>query len=472
MTSNRSFEHLTALLESFNQKHLLQFWDDLTTESRLQLTNQIQAIDWDNLRLAKTAVDDSVKALAMKAVAPPAIRLDGSGANIPPTEARALGETALSQGKIGLILVAGGQGSRLGFDHPKGMFPIGPISNASLFQILTERLLAVGTRYGAAIPLYIMTSPVTHKETVDFFTAHNRFGLAPENLTFFCQGTMPARAAQSGKLLMKSKDSLCLSPDGHGGMLPAMDRNGILINAEERNLDHLFYCQVDNPLVQICDPLLVGYHLHAQSELTTQVVSKTGPLEKVGNVVLLDGHLRIIEYSDLPREAAIGRTANGELKLWAGNMGVHIFSRKFLQRMVQDPATLPFHLAKKKVAHIDPSGNWVEPSQPNAIKYERFIFDLLPFAHNAIVVEGRKSECFAPVKNTAGSPADTPQTAQAAIVALHKQWLREADAHVEDGILVEVSPLWALDANQVAQKIEPGLRVTQSQWFGKAQTAS
>jgi UDP-N-acetylglucosamine/UDP-N-acetylgalactosamine diphosphorylase len=211
----------------------------------------------------------------------------------------------------------------------------------------------------------------------------------------------------------------------------------------------------------------LGYHLLAGSEMTTQVVRKQFPLERVGNVVSIDGHLQIIEYSDLPESAAALTNPDGSLKFWAGSIAVHIFDRAFLDRMQSQAGGLPFHVAKKKVAHLDASCNRIEPDTPNAIKFERFIFDLLPSAARAIVVEIDAARGFAPVKNAPGELQDTPEAVQAAMIALHASWLRSAGATVAPGTPVEISPLYALDAEELAGKLAPGLQVTQPAYFAK-----
>jgi UDP-N-acetylglucosamine/UDP-N-acetylgalactosamine diphosphorylase len=204
---------------------------------------------------------------------------------------------------------------------------------------------------------------------------------------------------------------------------------------------------------------LIGYHLLSASEMSTLVVAKQDPSEKVGVLAEIDGQVRVLEYSDLPAEAAARRTADGALALWAGNTAVHVFDLSFLERAAAHADTLPFHLAFKAVPFIDELGELVVPKQPNAIKFERFIFDLLPHAKNAIVVEIDPAEGFAPIKNASGALRDTPETARAAMIALHRRWLRAAGAVVADDAVVEVSPHLALDVEQLQAKIKPGTRI-------------
>ena len=228
---------------------------------------------------------------------------------------------------------------------------------------------------------------------------------------------MPAVDAATGKILLNERWQLALNPDGHGGMLRALAVSGCLDDARQRGIQRLFYGQVDNPLLQICDPLLIGYHVLANSEMTTQVVAKRDPLDRVGNLAIIDGRTQIIEYSDLPETAARRRNPDGTLYFWAGSIAVHVFDGQFLERMAGQTDQLPFHRADKKSAYIDAKGDRIQPHSPNSIKFERFIFDLLPFASNPIAVEGAVEEVFAPVKNAAGASTETIETARAAMVA-------------------------------------------------------
>jgi len=390
--------------------------------------------------------------------------------NITPEQAYRRGREALAAGQLGVILVAGGQGTRLGFDHPKGMYPIGPISGNSLFQIHIEKLVASARRDRVRIPLYLMTSPATHEETVAYCAANDRFGLAEEDLFVFCQGTMPAIDAQTGRILLERPDRVFASPDGHGGMLSALARSGALADVQRRGIEHLFYFQVDNPLVKVPDIEFVGYHLLAESELSTQVIAKREPFEKVGNLVAVDGAVRVIEYSDLPDDVAKRRNVDGSLAIWAGSIGVHVMKAAFLERMAAQTGSLPFHRARKKVSHVDAGGRdataqSVSPQTPNAIKFERFIFDLLPSAAGAIGVEVDPQQAFAPLKNASGETADTPETVRAQMIAQHTQWLRQAGAEVAPGMAVEISPFFALDAAELVQKVGRGTQITAATLF-------
>jgi UDP-N-acetylglucosamine/UDP-N-acetylgalactosamine diphosphorylase len=455
-------------LAEAGQSHLLQFWETLSAASQSKLMAQLADVDFDQLQklVAGAGAEVDWAALADRAVSPAAIRLNSTDNPFTREEALPVGEAALREGKVGVVVVAGGQGSRLGFPHPKGMYPLGPVSQRTLFQIHADRLIGSARRFGVSIPFFLMTSPATHEETVAYFEANDHCGLDPQDLIIFCQGTMPAIDRESGQLLLAEKDSLFLSPDGHGGTVAAMSKSGCFDLMKERGVEYLFYYQVDNPLVAIADPELIGYHILAKSEMTSQVVAKIDPQEKVGNVVSVDGQLQIIEYSDLPAASAERRNDDGSLAIWAGSIAVHVFDVEFLNRMVAQADSLPFHRASKVVPYVDADGNRVTPESPNAIKFERFIFDLLPSAKNALVVEIDEAEGFAPLKNAAGAPKDTEATAQAAMVNQHRSWLEEAGVAVADGVQVEISQAFALDAAELATKVEKGSKIEADQYFG------
>jgi mannose-1-phosphate guanylyltransferase/mannose-6-phosphate isomerase len=465
-TKTQLKDKLESRLATIGQSHLLQFWDELSEQDRAGLATQIAGIDFVQLQQLGQAScqDDHWAKLAAKANVPTAITLadfaDPSQSNV----ARKLGQEALAAGKLGMILVAGGQGSRLGFNHPKGMFPIGPVSGRTLYQMHFEQVLARSRQFGVKIPIYVMTSPPTHDETTQFLIDNNFFGMDREDVMIFCQGIMPA-VDQDGKLLLEEKGKIFVSPNGHGGMLSALVENGCLDHAVGRGVEHLFYGQVDNPLVQICDPTLVGFHLNSGSEMTSQVVRKNEPTQKVGNVVEVDGQVQIIEYSDLPEEYARQTNDDGTLKLWAGSIAVHIFSVDFLSRSSQQADSLPFHRASKKVSFVDETGQKVEPDSPNATKYEKFIFDLLPMAKNAIVCEVDPASGFCAVKNAAPAPSETPEHVERAISDLHSGWLKACGIAVAEDLRIEISPLFACDALELSEKIASGVEVTHSRFI-------
>lgn len=461
MADQLPHERLFERLRQHGQAHLLRFWAELSEPEREQLAAEIETLDLGAVSALWSGECSNVDwaALAARATSPPAIRLSEPNDSFRRRAARAAGQQLLADGKVAALLVAGGQGTRMGFPRPKGMFPIGPVSGATLFQILFEKLLAVSRRYGHAIPLYLMTSPATDSESRDFLQSHDNFGLDADQLHIFCQGTMPALDARSGQILLAEKHRLALSPDGHGGRLKALAASGGLDDLASRGVETIFYFQVDNPLTQVCDAEFLGHHRLAEAELSTQVVAKRSPEDRVGNVVSIDGRVRVIEYSDMPLEAAARRDEQGELICWAGSIAVHAIEVDLLRRMARHADALPFHRAIKKTPFVDSLGNRVEPREPNALKFERFIFDLMEHAARGMVFEVDPGCGFAPAKNAPGASADTAAHTQQAMIELHARWLRAAGATVGEQTPVEISPLFALDVDDCLRRIVPGTSI-------------
>ena len=462
----QSSDHLKAELESIltphNQAHVLAHWEKLSSDSQSQLAHQIQSFDFEQLSqlFHQQDTENHWDELAAQASVPPAITLADFADQTSYDRAWQSGADLMRHAKVGMVITAGGQGSRLGFHHPKGMFPIGPISSMTLFQIFFEKVMARAKQFGNAIPIYIMTSPPTHDETVDFLKEQNYFGMKPEDVLVFCQGVMPA-VDQQGKVLLAEIDKVFVSPDGHGGALQALEKSGALADMKQRGVEHAFYGQIDNPLVQVCDPALLGYHMQSGSEMTSQVVRKTDPLQKVGNVITVDGVAQIIEYSDLSEQYARETIEDGSLKLWAGSIAVHVFKTDFFERMAATANSLPFHRAHKKVAFVDGNGQRVTPEANNAVKFEKFIFDLLPSAQNAIICEVDPADGFCAVKNASPAPAETPDHVKQAISDLHTRWFKEAGVDVGEGVIVEISPLYAADAKMLKEKIATDPKLAQ-----------
>ncbi len=451
-------------LDHASQSHLLKFWDELSPSEKTSLLNQIGRTDLQMLdQIWRSTTNDTspVDAIArIESARSPRqlVRQPQSDAdNDRWKQATQLGDRELQAGSVAVITVAGGQGSRLGFDHPKGMFPIGPKSDRTLFQIFAEQILARRRRHHAAIPWLIMTSDATHAETLEFLQQHKYFELGQDTVHLFQQGSLPALDAATGRILMTSRSELALSPDGHGGLVSAMAHAGLLDLLAQQNIRHLFYHQVDNPTAILCDPALIGFHTQQRSQLTTNVVRKMSPTERMGVLADINGRTEIVEYSELTPEQAARCDSSGDWIFWAGNTAIHVFDRDFLEQLAEDSGKLPLHVARKNVAFIDDHGALIkpdDPAKPNAIKLERFIFDALPIAERTLVVEGNRMREFNPVKNRDG--ADSPETSRAALSRIGREWLMAAGCTVADDRPVEVSPLQALDADEMAQKIAAG----------------
>ncbi|MES2436875.1 MAG: UDPGP type 1 family protein [Patescibacteria group bacterium] len=369
-------------------------------------------------------------------------------------KAEMAGRELVREGKVGAFLVAGGQGTRLGYDGPKGEYSVTPVKNKSLFQVFAEQLLSYSKEAGKTIPWYIMTSDINRTATEKFFVENKYFGYNKSDIFFFEQGMMPAFDMTTGKLLLAEKDSLALSPDGHGGSLKALRVSGALADMQKRGIEHLSYFQVDNPMVHAIDYRFLGMHALTDSEMSSKVVPKVSATEKVGNFVVADGKVQVIEYSDMPEELAKTTNSDGSLKFNAGSIAIHALSVKFIERLTSDGnLKLPWHRAEKKVAFLDASGALVKPEKPNAVKLEQFIFDALPLAQNALVYETDRAEEFSPVKNAEGN--DSPLTSRQHQVARAQRWLKELGVEVHPESVVEIDPLFAASRDQLkARKLE------------------
>ena len=450
---------LRTKLNSIGQQHILRFFDQLSPAGQHKLAAQIHALDLDLIaRLAGSHVRNKppvhvphdIKPIDAYPRTPDAARVKLYA------DAKKRGEELLRAGKVGAFVVAGGQGTRLGYEGPKGEYPVTPINNKPLFQVFAEQLLNHSRTFGRPIAWYVMTSDVNDAPTRAFLTKNNYFGYDPKDIFIFQQGMMPA-FAMDGKLLLADKDSLALSPDGHGGSLRALDRAGALADMRKRGVEHLSYFQVDNPIVHTIDPLFIGLHDLTGSEMSSKTIAKAGPLEKVGNFCIADGVLQVIEYSDLPNELAEQRNPDGSLKYNAGSIAIHALRRSFIERLnAGGELKLPWHRAEKKVSHIDEAGNLVKPDKPNAVKLEQFVFDAIPLASNPIVYTTDRAEEFSPVKNAEG--ADSPATSRRDQVRRAARWLREAGVTVpatvdgEVDAIIEISPLLATSAEQLKMR--------------------
>lgn len=415
---------LKKSLSKFGQEHVLHFWDELNEDEKRRLEEQVQSLDLELMQQVyrKRSKTNFKEKLNVEIDHPShVIRIPSSESEREAyRNAASKGEQLLKEGKVAGLLVAGGQGTRLGFEHPKGMFPLGPQSGCTLFEIFANQLRECSANSGNIISWYIMTSDATHDETVRYFQGNNFLGYSKDCIHFFRQGNMPALDEATGKLLMESRSSLCQSPDGHGGMLQALKTSGCLAAMEQQGVEHLFYWQVDNPTTIVCDPAFLGFHVLNDSIVSTKVIAKRSWEEPVGLLIDLDEKTQIIEYINLPANCAQETNADGSLKFWAGNTAIHIFDVAFLQEQSENTQALPFHLAHKKVRFLNEDGIVENPDSVNALKMERFIFDLLPQANVALVVETDRLREFNPVKNASGD--DSPQTACRAMQRIFPDW--------------------------------------------------
>ena len=459
-----------TIIDAFNregQGQVFAFFDQLAPKAQERLLADAAEIDLAEVnRLVRTLVKQSAITgvdLSDLAPAPFEARPEHGGNAAAWAQAKAHGEAALRAGRVAAFTVAGGQGTRLGYDGPKGTFPVTPLKRKPLFQVFAEKILAAGRRYGRPIHWFIMTSHQNHAATEAFFAEQGFFGLDRTQVHFFRQGRMPA-VDFTGKILLETKGTIALSPDGHGGSLRALGRSGALDLMQREAIDTISYFQVDNPLVRCIDPAFIGWHLLHRAEMSAKMVPKAFPEEKIGHFCTQRGRNVVIEYSDMPlalqREIDL---ATGQLRYLAGSIAIHVLDREFVRRMAAGgDNALPFHRADKKIQTIDAAGLPVKPDKANGVKFEMFVFDALPFAKNPTVIETLRADDFSPVKNAGG--VDSPQTCRDDQLRQFARWLKangapvETDATGRPAQTIEVSPLFGYDEDSFAaswQKLAP-----------------
>jgi len=437
-----TFKQAQALLKKNGQEHLLRFWNAIDAAQQEKLLAQIAALDFALVAKMRALLPSSPTPLPPSPASPvspstPAKVLIPSPAQR--ARAAALGEAALRNGEVGVVLVAGGQGTRLGFKGPKGAYPIGPVSeNTPLFFYHARRVLAMSRRYGKPLPLYIMTSEANDADTRACFEARDFFGLPPKDVCFFKQRMWPA-LDPGGKIILEKPWQIFTGPNGHGGTVSALHKTGMLADMAKRGLTTLFYFQVDNPLVEIADPAFIGAHLRAQADYSLKLCEKRDPDEGLGVVVKRGGHYEMVEYTELTREQKNRRAKNGDLYFKYGSVAIHIFSLAFLKK--QAAVAMPLHCAHKKIPCVDARGKCVEPATPNGYKFEKFIFDLLPHAKNVVNLAFDRADEFSPLKNASG--ADSAETCRRDLSAKAARMLKEAGVDVAPGTILELDPCLA-----------------------------
>ncbi len=436
---------LAAKLEPVGQSHIVRHWKELDLPAHDQLTNQIESIDWKAMpRLVEQYVRNKPTFALPQDVQPaPYYPVDPKAAFRPWDRAGAqvAGQALLGAGKVAAFVVAGGQGSRLGYDGPKGCYPAGAVTGKPLFAMFADAILGTFDRYGVHVPWYIMTSPLNHDATLEFFAAHHFFGLPRANVFFFMQGVMPSLDICTGKVLMAARGEIATNPDGHGGSLRALHASGALADMRQRGITAISYFQVDNPIVNMLDPVFLGVHAGARdssSQMSSKMVPKAYAEEKLGVFCAhgsgaRKGRVEVIEYSDLPMDLQRERLPDGRLRFLAGSIAVHALGREFVEKLNTDAAfELPWHRAEKKIACIDTTtGSPVQPAANNGVKLERFVFDALPLCEQSIVLETDRVEEFAPIKNAEG--ADSAQSSREIQTERAARWLEWCGVAVPRG---------------------------------------
>ena len=447
MTTPPRKQELASLLAPHGQEHLLRFWERLSPTEQSNFAEQLRGVDWAQVTgWVRQTTDDDAAALPFDQLKPaPYQSLTPTSEEERRTHAEAIqhGEYLLRQGRVAAFTVAGGQGTRLGYDGPKGTYPATPIRKKSLFQLFAEGIIRAQERYQVTIPWYIMTSLVNDRETRDFFQKNNYFGLKPANVTTIVQGMLPA-FDDDGRALLAAPDSLAMSPNGHGGSFAALRDSGALDEMADHGITTISYWQVDNPLVKQFDPLFIGLHDLTGADISSRALIKRDAAEKLGHFCQLNNRLYIVEYSDMPSDMLQQKDSDGRLRFRAGSPAIHILERDFVQRLTDGALNFLPHCARKKVPFIDQDGNLVTPDEPNAVKIEFFLFDAIPLANHSLVLETDRSEQFAPIKNADGE--DSPASSRAALAARTAAWFKQAgipfplDQDGQPAATVELSP--------------------------------
>jgi len=458
MNTQKTYENIEKLLKKHGQSHLLAFWEELNNEQRASLLEQISCLDLEKIdkwvdKLVKNPdyIDINADLAPASSYDPEPVKPENQRKY---AEAVKIGTELISQGKLAAFVVAGGQGTRLGFDGPKGDFPISPVKNKTLYQIFAESISAVSVRFQTTCPWYIMTSPMNHIQTTDIFRSNDYYSLGKENVFIFQQGTLP-NFSRDGKILLADKDTIACSPDGHGGSIKALYKSGAIKDMKKRGVEFLSYWQVDNPLINIFDPLFIGLHVLNQAEMSSKAIIKNDPKEKIGNFCLINGKINVIEYSDLVDKLAEKKNPDGSYVFRLGSIAIHLINRSFVEKLNVEEISLPLHRAVKKIRHIDRHGNFVESE---GIKLESFVFDAIPLASNSIILQTVRSEEFAPTKNATG--VDSAESARQMIVDRATNWLESAGVEVprkKDGspdCILEIAPSFALEKEDIKAKLD------------------
>ncbi|XP_022687957.1 UDP-N-acetylhexosamine pyrophosphorylase-like isoform X5 [Varroa jacobsoni] len=501
-------KRMKALLAEHGQEHLLQFWDHLDEKQQGELIADIDYVDvarcaaaFSNVMLPNKNADDLDSLLE-----PVATDQFGSVARSSPEQLaayRQAGLEAISRGEVAALLLAGGQGTRLGVPYPKGMYDVGLPSGKTLYQLQGERLKRLEHlvekqtgRAGCSIPWYIMTSEHTRNPTLEFFANHDFFGLNQDNFIVFEQNMMPSFTFD-GKIILEKTYRLALSPDGNGGLYNVLYKRGILEDMVRRGIKYIHAYCVDNILVKIADPTFIGFCISKDADCAAKVVEKASPTEAVGVVCKVRGRYQVVEYSEISAETAQKRNLDGRLTFNAGNICNHFFTLDFLNKVSgmaacmrkidingneedTSKAALKYHVAKKKIPFIDAMGVSRQPEKPNGVKLEMFVFDVFEYANSFAVWEVLREDEFSPLKNADGAEKDTPTTCRYHLFDLHHRYVlnsggnfidengtplalipaqitngtikRERDTH--EPIICEISPLLSYDGEDLEEIVK------------------
>ena len=400
-------EDIKKKLKKYSQEHLLNNFENLSEEKQKRLLEQIENIDFDLIKslydttqnITTEIQDDQIKPIEF---------FDKEKLYDDYKKYKEIGEKAIRTKKLAAVTMAGGQGTRLGHDGPKGTYDIGLESHKSLFELLSDGLKEQGKKYGVIIPWFIMTSRENNDATVEFFAKHRYFGYEKDkNIFFFKQGELPMIDTE-GKILIGEDGLIKEAANGHGGIYEALVKNGMTKKMRELGVEWVFIGGVDNCLVKMVDPVLMGIAIDKNVTAAGKSVVKANPQEKVGVFCKRNGRPSVVEYTEIPKEMSEATDENGNLIYGESHILCNLFNIDAIERMGSKP--LPYHIAFKKATYIDKDGNKVVPDGPNAYKFEAFLFDAFGELDDMAILRVKREEEFAPVKNATGT--DSPETAR------------------------------------------------------------
>lgn len=402
---NTKIKEAIQILQENNQMQILKVLDTLE-EKKLKLAEQILSIDFNQLNQLYESTKHKPEILEKKLE-----HLKYTDKNKLPKEIKEeytkLGENIIKNNQYAVVTMAGGQGTRLGHSGPKGTFKLNVEPEPKyLFQIFAEGLIKANKKYNLSLPWYIMTSTENNDETEKFFKDHNYFGYKKEDIKFFKQGNLPL-ISETGKLLLDKDFSIKVASDGNGSIYKAMKQDGVIEDMEKRGVKWIFIGSVDNALLNMVDPVLLGLAIHEGNQIASKSIPKKDPTERVGVFCKVNGVPGVIEYSELPKELSELRDENGELLYGEAHIMCNLFTIEAIKKIAEKK--LEYHVAHKKANYLDENNNYIEAVEPNCYKFEAFIFDAFNYFQDISILRGKREEDFAPVKNKEGN--DSPETA-------------------------------------------------------------
>ena len=404
----QKLQEIKSVLKKYGQEHLLNHYENLNEEGKRKLLNELELIDYELIAsLYRTTKGENEKGADEIT---PIEYLDKYKLNDEYKYYKNIGVKAIKEGKLAAVTMAGGQGTRLGHDGPKGTYDIGLDSHKSLFELLCDNLKEEGKKYGVTIPWFIMTSRENNKETEEFFEKNKYFGYQKnKNIFFFIQGELPMVDTE-GKILLDENGFVKLAADGHGGIYESLVKTKMTEKMRQLGIEWVFIGGVDNCLVKMVDPVLMGIAIDKQVTVACKSVVKANPHEKVGVFCKKNGKPNVVEYSEITDEMAEATDKDGELLYGESHILCNLFSIDAIERMGETP--LPYHVAYKKAKYLDANGEVVTPDSPNAYKFEAFLFDAFGVVDEMAVLRVKREEEFAPVKNADSAGVDCPKTAR------------------------------------------------------------